>query len=371
MAVASLHRGPSAAWFGAAVLTLTGCAAAPAPLAALGAVPSSYRLSAALGDVDGDGVADLLVSRNGAFEVFDGRAGLPRTFASAARPLGRPLTPTCESACEPRLVDFDDDGDLDLLSLHGVDAPGLGGPASAVWCANDGAGGFGPPRPVRSARGAPLALRGEPSAVALVDWDGDGYRDLLVATPRIFVHAGSPEGFAAAPAALDLSSRSFVVADWDGDGACDVILQDADRLILRRRTTAGFAAPQLLQVIAEHDPPLRLSACDWDGDGRPELLMGVQVRDAAQPLEEGERADLRGRVAAARRVVGAIDRLLDELNRSKPPLGDPDAMSRRDQRRAELRSWAAAPRALVARLQGRLRDASLPTLRGALRVLRR
>ena len=360
----------------ACAVALTGCVAAPEGLAAsaafagLDAVPDGYRVSAALGDVDGDGVEDLLVSRNGELEVFAGLSASPRRFAPAARPLGHPLTPTCESAVEPRLVDRDGDGDLDLLSLHGGEPPGLGGAVTVVWRANDGAGRFGAPEVVRGVDGAPLALAGEPSAVARVDWDGDGRADLLVSTPALHVFAGTEHGFAARPHALEVTSRSFAVVDWDGDGDLDVVAQQRDALVLARRTPRGLAAPEVLERVAEHDPPLRLAVCDWDGDGRAELLVGGQVRDDAAPLAAEERASIETRLATARRVAGAIDALRDELNRSKPPIGDPVAMARRQQRRSELRAWADAPRAEAARLQERLRAADSPTLRGVLRVVR-
>ncbi len=360
----------------ACAAALTGCVAAPGGVAAsaafsrLDAVPGDYRISAALGDVDGDGVEDLLVSRNGDMELFAGLSASPRRFAAAALPLGHPLTPTCESAVEPRLVDWDGDGDLDLLSLHGGDPPGLGGAVTVVWRANDGAGQFGAPEVVCGADGAPLALAGEPSAVARVDWDGDGRADLLVSTPALHVFAGTEYGLATRPHALGVASRSFAVVDWDGDGDLDVVAQERDALVLVRRTRRGLAAPQVLERVAEHDPPLRLSVCDWDGDGRAELLVGGQVRDDAAPLAAEQRHVIETRLATARRVTVAIDALRDELNRSKPPIGDPAAMARRQQRRSNLRAWADGPRAEAARLQARLRAADSPTLRGVLRVVR-
>ena len=101
------------------------------------------------------------------------------------------------------------------------------------------------------------------------------------------------------------------------------------------------------------------------------MLVGHQVRAAAQPVPDGVLADERQRIAAARRVLASIHAELDKLNRSRPPLDDPEKMARRSRRREELRQWAAAPRALVNRLEARRRAALRPDVRGVLRVLLR
>ena len=85
---------------------------------------------------------------------------------------------------------------------------------------------------------------------------------------------------------------------------------------------------------------------------------------------EAEEAE-RQRIAAARRVLASIHAELDKLNRSRPPLDDPEKMAPRSRRREELRAWAAAPRALVDRLEARRRAALRPDVRGVLRVLLR
>ncbi len=340
---------------------------------------AGYRISAVLGDVDGDGIADLVVGNNGAFEVRKGLSTSPPAFAEQSRRLQRTLTPTCESACEPRLVDVDGDGDLDLVSLQGVLGPDCFRVPTVVWLPNDGSGRFGALRVIRDVDGELLTWRGEPSAVALVDWDGDGLRDLLVATPQLWVYPGTERGFAPTPRALEVSSRSFVVSDWDGDGDLDVLAQAEGGLVVHRRLgviggvggVVQLAGAEVLAPVAEADPPVRLSGCDWDGDGRQDVLVGHQVRAAAQPVPDGVLADERQRIAAARRVLASIHAELDKLNRSRPPLDDPEAMARRSRRREELRQWAAAPRALVDRLEARRRAAMQPDVRGVLRVLLR
>lgn len=341
-------------------------AAAQNPLEKLEGFGDDYRISAALGDVDGDGVEDLVLGRNGAFDVRTGLSRKPRRFA-AARTLTIRVGPTCESAGQPRLVDVDRDGDLDLLTL---DAGALlGVDPRVVWFANDGTGNFGARQELKTVDGKPLPRAGERSSVELVDWDGDGLRDLVVSERKIVMYRGLPGGFEAVAKEIGPQSRGFAVVDWNGDGRLDLLTQQRRSVVLHERTVDGLRE-QLVAEVEQPLTPLRVAAADWDLDGQPDLLLGNHERGTKRRLDpevlEMEQEQLR----AARRVLDAVHAEMRKLRQTRPPLEDPEAMARRRAWEQELQRWAEAPKALSERVTTRRREALRPQHVGILQVLR-
>jgi hypothetical protein len=166
--------------------------------------PQAYNRGVVLGDIDGDGDLDLVVARDAlnpdlriAQEVWvnDGTGAFSR----------HPTTPTfgAGESWDIALADLDGDGDLDAVVAN------AGGEAQTVWL-NDGAGNF---------TLHPLQLYGvgggESRALTLVDLDGDGDPDLVVANgnnqpQRVWINqdpavvtsvAPAPNAVAANPAA--------------------------------------------------------------------------------------------------------------------------------------------------------------------------
>jgi hypothetical protein len=132
------------------------------------------------------------------------------------------------------LVDWDDDGDLDLL------AAGRSGRLSLRL--NEGssaAPAFSPERTPVLVDGKPYsATGGSTPSPSFVDWDGDGLKDLvicLIAQKKVVWHKnigrkGQPK-FAGQELLLDFSSggkptacNRLSVADYDGDGLLDLII---------------------------------------------------------------------------------------------------------------------------------------------------
>ena len=123
---------------------------------ALPAFGDSYW-SVALGDVDGDGLPDMLVGTGSAL-VWTRNLGPADAFSPQAT---IDATPTWSVGA----ADLDDDGDLDAVAL-------LQSPDSLRWFPNvDGLGSFGPPQLVDDGH---LALR-----FRVADLDLDGDLDLL------------------------------------------------------------------------------------------------------------------------------------------------------------------------------------------------
>lgn len=314
----------------------------------------AYRLSGVLGDINGDGRPDLLLGKNGPFAVRLGRApladGTLQFQAEQALGPGIEVGVSCENSGQPRLIDVDGDGDLDLVAL---DTPVLGrvGPTGVVWFANDGGGRFGPLTMLHPLQHPQMS---EPAQFELVDWNGDGVRDLLVGgSGRAFLMPGSPEGLQAA-VPLDGPRPRFgmAVLDWDGDGTLDLVAAEHDGVHVHGRIHGKLRRIDSLGGIASDQ--CQLAAVDHDGDGRLELLLGQKVEKAAVPLPERDASDTRRQVRTAENILRAIEAAVAAEYAERPPFDDASAMARRQLRIDELHAWAAQPREAIARMQAAL-----------------
>jgi FG-GAP-like repeat len=133
----------------------------------------------------------------------------------------------------------------------------------------------------------------------LADWDGDGWLDVLANNSRIHpaIHISEGAWSAAAsevstPIPVVGSPQSLItqpcVVDWDGDGRLDLvvaeyrILSDGKHAVYDlawHRNRSGSASPLLagperLTTLPQDKAVDGLSAGDWDGDGWLDLIVG-------------------------------------------------------------------------------------------------
>ncbi len=142
----------------------------------------------------------------------------------------------------------------------------------------------------------PVDVFGRPG-VCVVDWDSDGDLDLLIGEflDRIsyFQNVGSRSAPRLAPGRfltvggrtlrMDLCMIMPTTCDYDGDGDVDLIVGEEDGYVDLVANTAGKGrTPQLSKPVylTSVDLPLKSgglavpSAADWDGDGDTDVLVG-------------------------------------------------------------------------------------------------
>lgn len=274
---------------------------------------------AALGDLDGDGLVEVVVAGEGLVQVFAGADGtaLWSTFVLGTDPTVRRY---------PTLADLDGDGcteiianntildclgtspkslDADVPYAVAVDVDGDGvqevlagatlysADGEELWSVGDepyggaadldGDGvpeivvtGSGAVRVVDAASGEVLAerpLEGAGSPPTLADFDNDGVTDVGVAGPDTYsrYRGLSLEALPAIAVATD-GAHPAMAYDHDGDGSVELFLLGEDALY-RIDADTDSASPYFASQYAAGDGIAYPVVADLDGDDLPEMLL--------------------------------------------------------------------------------------------------
>src|SRR6185312_17413256 len=258
-----------------AVVNLTGSVSvllnggAGAFLPAVGfAVPSGSH-SVAVADFIGDGHADLVVNPSLLLGNGDG------TF--------QPATTLAANGAIVATGDFNGDGKPDLASAVPT-APGL---ESVLISLGNGDGTFQAPQSFALDAGTPMA-------VAVADFNGDGRPDLAVTNNKdidtrlggvtqpgtVSVLLGNGDGtfMTATTYAVGYGPTSVAAADFNGDGRPDLLVNNADSETVSALTgngdgAFGAAATYYVGGAAAGTGLQALVAGDFTGDGRPDFAV--------------------------------------------------------------------------------------------------
>jgi len=199
----------------------------------------------------------------------------------------------------PQLADYDGDGRVDLIV--GSD------------CCQEGRfyvfrrlkdGGFGPRQSVKPVfppeQFGKVEYDAIQSRVAVADLNGDGKPDVLIGgrfSPRIGVVYGPldgkdeltvqrlwPKGKEPVSSTKRLNTN-LVLADWDGDGLPDLVLGVTELIgggwrsrgvywcrNVGTKREPKFGPPQLLVEDKDRWETVGICVADWNGDGRPDLI---------------------------------------------------------------------------------------------------
>lgn len=263
-------------------------------------------------DYDGDGDLDLVGGNEGGYIQFvENISAGGRTMFRTARHIlltdGKPLYAArwqfIQDAdperpfgqAKPALIDWDNDGDLDLLAGNNSNR--------IAYFENVGTRKqprYAPLRKLLHDGGEHFSFRAQP---APIDWNHDGLPDLVAGASAgrerndghdiavsLYLRYRSPDGSLKlkAPQPFRLTNgqelrtpipyhHGFEAIDWDGDGKLDLFSSEKSQVVLYRNTGSGMER----QVMRYYGRPLTvshhetsISAVDWGGDGRLDLVLG-------------------------------------------------------------------------------------------------
>jgi hypothetical protein len=234
----------------------------------------------AVGDFNGDGRPDLVVSNNGDNTVSvllnTTPAGSEMVTFAAQQTFSVGSAPTGVA-----VADFNGDGrpDIAVVNLNDKTVRVLLNttPAGATTLSFNGS--------------VPFNVGAGPEGIAVGDFNGDGRPDLAVTnevdkTVSVLLNttaAGSmtPTFAAQKTFAVGTNPVGVAAADLNGDGRPDLVVTNAsDKTVsvLLNGTPAGAATPSFAaqQTFATGTQPFAVVAADLDGDGRPDLAVANQ-----------------------------------------------------------------------------------------------
>jgi len=273
------------------VAAFAGCMVSRVDTALPGGATSS-GVPMAAGDLDGDGLLDLVVAHKPVAGSGEARRAASALLSQGDGHFTSQFTPFSDATARRVLLeDFNGDGKLDMAVLR-KDADGLG---PVVIYPGHGDGSFG-----GAVDQVGLVT---PGGLAAGDLDGDGKLDLLISdgdTQSLIVARGNGDGtFGQETSYPGVWGRDIALGDLNGDGRLDAaVLGNQVRVLLN----TGTGALQQRSSTNVGPQPKAVAVADVNEDGDLDLV----IVDAQEELVRVLRGNGNGSFASAQtHKVGA------------------------------------------------------------------
>lgn len=208
------------------------------------------------GDLNSDGLPDMIVASAYSVQSIDGYLNLGNGMFSERQVL---LSGTWTMHYDIASADLDSDGDDDILTF--VKDSMNGSALTMSWLRND-AGLFSDPILIENEIASQVEL-------LTVDLDNDGDLDIAMsddASVRVYLNEG--DGNFSAPDVVAVNNEHYAVeaADFDGDGFKDLLISTGNLWVYFNDHVGGFPEPVPIEVPFNVDP-FFLTSADYNDDG--------------------------------------------------------------------------------------------------------
>jgi len=241
-------------------------------------IPGGDSYAIAAGDIDGDGKPDVVVTDGGGDSIFVLR-NTSTVGAANFAPAVSFVDNLYDFPTGVAIIDVDSDGRADIVTANGN---GISVFLNTATAGTINSGSLSAPVDFLNYSGG--------NSVAVGDIDGDGKPDVAVTDQynNVWVYQntcsigvanfGAPVNFTTGNGSWDV-----IISDIDGDGKPDLgVVNEVDNTLslLRNTSTTGTIdgssfAGQV--VFATGSGPYHVSAGDFDGDGKTDLVVSNQV----------------------------------------------------------------------------------------------